>query len=295
MSFIGDIFGGKKKEKSTQTIQRLPPISFGISTGSSSITAGRPAVRSVAPTISGGFQPVAPVSAAPQYWGTVGWRAFAPTGGSPTPPILATPPILETPGNTQSVDVSLDPSIQTLRDRLFGQNQATLRQLEDERSALSQLLSRFRGNANEFIQARVSPLERVLDAQIAGVARDFARRNATGSIPAGFLTGLRADAERQISEERARAVQDALAAEQSILAQRAGLAAPRTQAISQGAQLTHQQLAQELAALGLGQEAIRTIIASQLPQSTTGSGTSSDPAGGLGGLLLGIGSILEAI
>lgn len=289
MSFIGDIFGGKKKEKSTQTIQRLPPISFGISTGSSSITAGRPAVRSAAPTISGGFQPVAPVSAAPQYWGTVGWRAFAPTGGSPIPPIL------ETPGNTQSVDVSLDPSIQTLRNRLFGQNQDTLRQLEDERSALSQLLSRFRGNANEFVQARVSPLERVLDAQIAGVARDFARRNVTGSIPAGFLTGLRADAERQISEERARAVQDALGAEQSILAQRAGLAAPRTQAISQGAQLAQQQLAEELSALGLGQEAIRTIIASQLPQSTTGSGTSSDPAGGLGGLLLGIGSILEAI
>src|SRR5690606_2235389 len=147
----------------------------------------------------------------------------------------------------------------------------------------------------EFIQARVSPLERVLDAQIAGVARDFARRNVTGSIPAGFLTGLRADAERQISEERARAVQDALAAEQSILAQRAGLATPRTQAISQGAQLAQQQLAEELSALGLGQEAIRTIIASQLPQSTTGSGTSSDPAGGLGGLLLGIGSILEAI
>ena len=167
---------------------------------------------------------------------------------------------------------SLAPQIGEIREQTLGGIRNLIGNVQNDIQTL-------RGLENPFINARVAPFV----AQREAAARDAARRGVSGPLAALATNPFTA----QIADQRALALnesQDAISRAQqqiqSLLQDQSG----------QGQQL----LQEELALLGLQQDQIRDIIASQLGQQTEATITQERPnlltgagrlAGGIGGLL----------
>lgn len=151
------------------------------------------------------------------------------------------------------IDLGLSPGIAALREEALAGRRGLIGDVEGDIETL-------RGIQNPFIQARVQPF---VEAQ-AAAARDAARRGVSGPLAALATNPFT----RQIADQRALATFDTQAAIRAGQEQIRGLLADVS---GEGQQL----LEQELRLLGLSNDVIQTIIASQLERPTTSPATTS--------------------
>ncbi len=170
------------------------------------------------------------------------------------------------------VQANLSPQIGQIREQTLGGIQNLIGDVQGDIQTL-------RGLENPFIQARVNPFI----AQREQAARSAARRGVQGPLAALATNPFTA----QISDQRALALQES---QQAISRGQQQIQSLLQDQSGQGAQL----LQQELALLGLEQQEVQDIIASQLSQTEGGPTLRERPnlvqgagqiAGGLGGLL----------
>lgn len=83
-------------------------------------------------------------------------------------------------------------------------------QLNNQRGRLLGNVNRLRSNQNEFIDARVAPLEASLDRTLADAKRGLIRRGVSGTLANNELMRIRGEGERQIADQRALATEEAL-------------------------------------------------------------------------------------
>lgn len=149
---------------------------------------------------------------------------------------------------------------------------------------------RLRSGRNEFTDALVRPLEQQIEARRSAMEQGLNQRGLFGPLAQRELAAFDAQADRQLSDARAIAENQALS---QIL--------PRQQFQAELAQLpnaaANQQLFQDLEEMGLGLESVRTIIASRQP-GTISTGTSGrlQPSVNqrVGSVLGGFGTALDA-
>ena len=210
---------------------------------------------------------------------------------------------------TRALGEDLQGDINALRARI--EEVRRLDPMSEELARMESLLGELESNQNPFIQARTAPFRRALERDLAGARRGFQRRGVSGGLVANTLATARAQGEAGISEQAALATQESIQARRGLiqdLAQgrmtteqfRQGLVTNTFDQIlaRQGAldqvnarvqSLSAQELQEELAALGLGQQTIQQILASQFPETTRTQAPTS-PAG-IGQILGGIGQI----
>lgn len=159
--------------------------------------------------------------------------------------------------------------------------------LNNSRRALGRLektIAGLRSNTNDFIKARVRPLEEALDLRIAQKGREFASRNIYGGLASTEIDNLRVAGERELSDQRALATREALSAVLSA----EGVAAGVNDKIFQAAD---RYLQADIAEMGLNLDAIRLSQAARLPTGETTESNSKTTTRGGGNIL---GTVLGA-
>lgn len=139
------------------------------------------------------------------------------------------------------------------------------------------LLDRVRGKNSAFVQAAVNPVIERLSGVPAAVQRGFSRRGVFGSIPQAAITNAEIDTARAIGDATLNAEQQGMATEAAVM--------------NNMRALTQDFLAQELQSLGLSQNAVNSVISSQLPVGQTN--TAPNDGSGIGNLLFNIGSVFK--
>lgn len=196
---------------------------------------------------------------------------------------------------------SIDPSIRALRE-------GTLKNLPGYRNTLTQsygmldqnlgdIRNTFASNTNPYIQARVNPLLESGARQRGSLTQGLARRGIFGPLASQSMDTFESSLSRQEADQRALATNEQLASLLGIDTQRFNAALSNVQALQgldQAQQsVAAQNLAQELAALGLSQADTGAILGAaglnlqqqQLQQATIGRGLYALGAGleGMGG------------
>lgn len=171
----------------------------------------------------------------------------------------------KTTGNQSLIQTTLNPQIPSFRNNLRGRG--------------FDLLNRISGNQSDFIDARVSPLIQRLVPALAAKRRSFANRGVSGSIAENEILASERDVARAIGEAQS------LALNESVNAQRGVFGDIRS--------LINDQLAQDLALLGLESQAVQTIIASRQPSSASTESEEPNTGSGLGNVLFGLGTIFK--
>ena len=244
MSAVGNLF----ESRSTTRSRRLPPTFGTIQTGGGGRISVSPGVRP-GQVFAGG---------SPNFdfrgRGNVFLDRFR--GGLPSSPR----------DNFDSnrnpiIDVSLPESIAQLREEAL----SGTRGLRDD---VTRDIDTLRGLENPFIQARVRPFEEARDERLAGLTRDVRRRGGFNAATERFITGTGEQLERGIADQRVLATQEA----QTAIRGAQQFAAALDERIGT---IGQQELAQVLAELGLGQQALQQFLASQQVASQTTRGRPS--------------------
>ncbi|NIP28191.1 MAG: hypothetical protein GWO38_31370, partial [Phycisphaerae bacterium] len=131
------------------------------------------------------------------------------------------------------------------------------------------------GGRGEIIDAAISPLITRRDDALGATARDLGRRGVSGSLRGDALANVDTRFGEAIADARGRATSQQVASEAGLF-----------QLIDA---LNQEELAQELSSLGLSSAAISAALAGG---ARKGTASSFDPAGSIGNLLFGVGSIL---
>lgn len=174
------------------------------------------------------------------------------------------------------IEIGLAPEIAAIREEVLGGRRDLIGDVQGDIETL-------RGIQNPFIQARVAPFVE---------EQERARRSAIRRGVAGPLTSLATKPfTRQIADQQALATFDAQAA---IRQGQEQIRALLSDVSGEGRAL----LEQELRLLGLSQQQIRDIIASQLPRQVVSAAESKSSqqtgvAGQLGSLAGGIGGVVD--
>lgn len=291
MSFVGDLFTGKKKTKTDQTqkFQFTPFQPFSIQAGGANLGVNRRGQATF------GFTP-----------GLLDQFGAERTAVS------------DLLSRIRGVDtgISFQDRLSPISQQIGGLSTASTGRFDP-------FISRLQANQNPFIEARVNPLIERLAGVPSGIGRDFARRGVFGSIPANIVAQAEEDVARAIGQETALATQEALGLEAQALAQ--AQAADQTavqqelQRLGLGADVAVQQqqfdvttaqqnlqnrfaqlglesdqidrltantlnrLQADLSALGLSQQAINAFLSTRQVAGQTAKGTTitKDPSQGL--------------
>lgn len=157
--------------------------------------------------------------------------------------------------NRATASSGLGPNVGKYTDEYLGNSRDSLSRIE-------KTITKLQGNTNAYIQARVNPLKASLDSQGAANEREMARRGVFGSISQNESDNFQAQAQRQLGDARATALNESFSALFAAEAQARGVNAD----IGNAAQMTFQQ---ELASLGLNLDALRISLGNQLVTSST--------------------------
>lgn len=172
--------------------------------------------------------------------------------------------------------------------RRFGKaTKRATRDLRREYKTLGSIDRSLRGNQNDYVQARVRPLEQALASQLADTERGLSRRGVFGSLATNELTRIGMFGQRELGDQRAMALNEALNARLAVSAARQGV----TESI---VGLARDRLTQELAGMGVNLGALQLAMSDQLPLSEVAGGTQTTREQGgmdIGAILRGIGAI----
>jgi len=190
-------------------------------------------------------------------------------------------------------NVSLDPSIRRFQDESYGRlGEGITRYLGD----IDSLRGRFTGNESAFRQARVNPLLQQTALRRGDLQRSIGLRGLGGSsFGDQAMTNFDLDSQRSIGDATALAERENIDALGAIDKDRLSGVGMYSDA---GMNLAKDRLAQELAALGIGQQQAQQILQSRIAQNAAynqtlgtfhklvtdwGDFAKMMPGGGLGG------------
>lgn len=166
-------------------------------------------------------------------------------------------------------NITIDPSIRAIQEQglsrinnLYNQTSEGGREILGN---LRNLRGRFEGNEGAFQQARVNPLAQQVATRRGELTRSIGLRGVAGSsFGQQDITNFDIDTGRALGDARALATQESLGALQGIDAQTAqtlfNQIGQQAQLNGESLQIAKDRLAQELAALGLGQQQIQTMV-----------------------------------
>ena len=283
---MSGLFGGGQTSTNTTTtntdIKRMSPWGYSLNTGTSSLVAtpknaGTPGYYKTVPISPGATTNGAQINGGLSIYNPGMWPN---TSGFGTQQVW----VPGTSGSNANVAINLDPAIRALTMGSASNAQIGYRRAVND-------INMLQSNRSPFIQARVDPLLASTATQQGALERSMAQRGIYGSLSQQSMNSFNRSAQQQIADQRALATNDSL---------NAALAAEATargynQDVASNAQ---QILAQELAKLGLGQQAIDTMINSQLPMNSGGQNTTTtqkqptDILGGIGSIASAIGAFL---
>lgn len=184
---------------------------------------------------------------------------------------------------------SNNPSVRTtISPQAVGATQTALGNSRGALGRIEETLAGLRSNVNDFVRARVDPLEASLASRRAQTERALSRRDVFGSLVTNEIREFDNNADQQLGNARALAANEAA----SSIAQFETLARGVSSDIAGAGQ---QLLQQDITALGLNLEALRLSSANQLAtggtRQTEGAATSTTDSGtGLLGRIAGIAS-----
>lgn len=177
--------------------------------------------------------------------------------------------------------VSLDPTIRKIQNQALGNYSNLYSSLGANRN---QFLKSVTGNRNAFIQARVDPLKASLGRGRAALQQGLQRRGVYGSFANQDLANYDSQANSQLGDATAQALQDALNSQVQGDTTYANAMDNQNSGIDTIAQ---QRLTGELQALGLSNDTISNLLGAQL-----GSAKLQDKASQYGAQMFG--NLLEA-
>lgn len=164
-----------------------------------------------------------------------------------------------------NVSLNIDPSINSLRDNALMGIQKLIEGIGSDANTL-------RGIQSPLVSARLRPLEHSINERRGTLTRDLGRRNVFGSFRNNSLNNFDIQSGQAVGDAKALATNDILNAVFSRQQAQAGLE-------GQKANIANHKLGQELSALGLSQNAIAALLASELQTGSTGTQTNTQEAG----------------